>query len=122
MARCKPPSRPGAAGGRQVAGALAAEVDPQLRAERQRALDAVSAQSESLARLARLRETLLARTQTAALDMEGLASRTGELVAMGTSAFEGDPAGQILDDLTMSLESVREGLAEADEVSRGWTG
>ncbi len=101
---------------------LAAEVDPQLRAERQRALDAVTAQSESLARLARLRETLLARTQTAALDMEGLASRTGELVAMGTSAFEGDPAGQILADLTMSLESVREGLAEADEVSRGWTG
>lgn len=101
---------------------LAAETDPQLRAERQRALDAVTAQSESLARLARLRETLLARAQTAALDMEGLAARTGELVAMGTSAFEGDPAGQILADLTMSLESVREGLAEADEVSRGWSG
>lgn len=100
----------------------AAETDPQMRAERQRALDAVNAQSESLTRLVRLRETLLARAQTAALDMEGLAARTGELVAMGTSAFEGDPAGQILSDLTMSLESVRTGLAEADEVSRGWQG
>jgi hypothetical protein len=101
---------------------LTAEADPQIRAERQRALDAVTTQSESLARLARLRETLLARAQTAALDMEGLAARTGELVAMGTSAFEGDPAGQILADLTMSLESVRTGLAEAEEVSRGWRG
>lgn len=101
---------------------LTAEADPQIRSERQRALDAVTAQSESLARLARLRETLLARAQTAALDMEGLAARTGELVAMGTSAFEGDPAGQILADLTMSLESVRTGLAEAEEVSRGWQG
>ncbi len=100
----------------------AAESDPQMRAERQRAVDAVTAQSASLARLARLREKLLARAQTAALDMEGLAARTGELVAMGTSAFEGDPAGQILSDLTMSLESVRTGLAEADEVSRGWQG
>jgi len=101
---------------------VASEVDPQIRAERQRALEAVNAQSESLVRLARLRETLLARAQTAAVDMEGLAARTGELVAMGTSAFEGDPAGQILADLTMSLESVRTGLAEADEVSRGLPG
>jgi hypothetical protein len=54
--------------------------------------------------------------------MESLAARTGELVAMGTSAFEGDPAAQILSDLTMSLESVRTGLAEAEEVSRGWQG
>lgn len=102
--------------------AVSQEQDPQLRAERQRALDAVMAQSRSLARLVRLRETLLARAQTAAVDLEGLASRTGELVAMGTTAFEGDPAAQILADLTMSLESVREGLAEADEISRGWSG
>jgi hypothetical protein len=101
---------------------VSAETDPQLRAERERTLEAVTAQSASLARLARLRETLLARAQTAALDMEGLAARTGELVAMGTSAFEGDPARQILADLTMSLDSVREGLAEAEEVSRGWPG
>ncbi len=101
---------------------VSAETDPQLRAERERTLEAVTAQSASLARLARLRETLLARAQTAALDMEGLAARTGELVAMGTSAFEGDPAGQILSDLTMSLDSVRAGLAEAEEVSRGWPG
>ena len=100
---------------------VSTETDPQLRAERQRALEAVTAQSESLARLVKLRETLLARAQTAAVDLEGLAARTGELVAMGTSAFEGDPAGQILADLTMSLESVRAGLAEADEVSRGWS-
>lgn len=101
---------------------VAAEADPQMRTERERALAAVTSQAESLARLARLRETLLARAQTAAVDMEGLAARTGELVAMGTSVFEGDPAGQILADLTMSLESVRTGLAEADEVSRGLPG
>lgn len=98
---------------------LAAETDPQMRVERQRVLDSVSAQAESLARLARLREKLLTRAQTAASDLEGLAARTGELVAVGTSAYDGDPAGQILADLTMSLESVRTGLAEAEEVSRG---
>ena len=102
--------------------AVSQEPDPQLRAERQRALEAVTAQSQSLSRLVRLRETLMARAQTAAVDLEGLASRTGELVAMGTTAFEGDPAAQILEDLTMSLESVRAGLAEADEISRGWSG
>lgn len=99
---------------------IAAEQDPQLRAERQRALDAVNAQSESLTRLMRLREKLLTRAQTAAVDMESLAARTGELVAMGTSAFDGDPAGQILSELTISLESVRTGLSEAEAVSRGW--
>jgi hypothetical protein len=98
---------------------VAEETDPQMRAERQRALDAVSAQSEALTRLARLREKLLARAHTATVDLEGLASRTGELVAMGTSAFDGDPAARILADLTMSLESVRTGLAEAEEASRG---
>lgn len=96
-----------------------AETDPQIRAEQQRALDAVNSQSQSLARLLKLRERLLARAQTAAVDLESLAARTGELVAVGTSAYDGDPAGQILADLTMSLESVRTGLAEAEEVSRG---
>lgn len=98
---------------------VAAESDPDLRAERQKALDAVTAQGQSLARLDRLRERLLTRAQTAAVDLEALASRTGELVAVGTSAYDGDPAGQILTDLTMSLESVRSGLAEAEEISRG---
>lgn len=101
---------------------LAAETDPQIRVERQRALESVTAQAESLSRLGRLREKLLARAQTAALDLEGLAARTGELVAVGTSAYDGDPAGQILADLTMSLESVRTGLAEAEEASRGLPG
>ena len=64
----------------------------------------------------------MTRAQTAAADLEGLAARTGELVAVGTSAYDGDPAGQILADLTMSLESVRTGLAEAEEVSRGLPG
>lgn len=82
-------------------------------------MESVTAQSEALTRLSRLREKFLARAQAAALDLEGLASRTGELVAMGTTAFEGDPAGRILADLTMSLESVRTGLAEAEEASRG---
>lgn len=101
---------------------LAAETDPQMRVERQRVVDSVTAQADSLSRLVRLREKLLARAQTAASDLEGLAARTGELVAVGTSAYDGDPAGQILADLTMSLESVRTGLAEAEEVSRGLPG
>lgn len=105
-----------------LAALVQAEADPQLREERQRALDAVSAQEQSLARLVKLRERLLARAQTAAVDLESLAARTGELVAVGTSAYDGDPAGQILADLTMSLESVRTGLAEAEEVSRGLPG
>lgn len=103
----------------RIASLVQAETDPQMRAEQQRALDAVNGQSQSLARLAKLRDRLLARAQTAAVDLESLAARTSELVAVGTSAYDGDPASQILADLTMSLESVRTGLAEAEEVSRG---
>ena len=103
----------------RIASLVQAETDPQMRAEQQRALDAVNGQAQSLARLARLRDRLLARAQTAAVDLESLAARTSELVAVGTSAYDGDPASQILADLTMSLESVRTGLAEAEEVSRG---
>lgn len=103
----------------RLASVVQSEQDPQLRAEQQRALDAVNGQVQSLARLAKLRDRLLARAQTAAVDLENLAARTSELVAVGTSAYDGDPARQILEDLTMSLESVRTGLAEAEEVSRG---
>lgn len=102
----------------RTAAAVAAETDPGLRAERQRALDAMSGQIGSVDRLIRLRETLLTRMQTAVVGLEGLGSRMGELVALGTDPVAHDRSAEVLDELTGELDNVRSGLAEAEALSR----
>ena len=91
----------------------AAATDERLRAETQKALTAVAQQREVAARLTTLRDTLLARMETAVLGLEGLAARMGEVVALGATAIEHDRAAELVGSLTGELDSLRSGLDDA---------
>lgn len=99
---------------RQIAGAA----DPALRADLEQALAALDSQSESIARLLRRRESLLAQMQAATVGLESLAARTGELVALGSRSYQNDEAIGIVTEMTSSLDSMREGMDEARRVLR----
>lgn len=95
----------------------AAAADPRVKAETERAMAAVAQQREVGIRLATLRETLLARMETAVLGLEGLAARMGEVVALGATAIEHDRAAELVTSLTGELESMRAGLDEARDLA-----
>lgn len=97
---------------------LGRTTDPDLRADQDRALQALDSQSESIARLLRRRESLLAQMQAASVGLEGLAARTGELVALGTTSYRSDEAMGIVTEMTSSLDAMREGMDEARRVLR----
>jgi len=97
----------------RLTGSAAAATDDRLRAETQRALTAVSQQREVAVRLVTLRDTLLARMETAVLGLEGLAARMGEVVALGATAIEHDKAAELVGSLTTELETMRSGLDDA---------
>jgi hypothetical protein len=97
----------------RLTSSAAAATDDRLRAETQRALTAVAQQREVAARLATLRDTLLARMETAVLGLEGLAVRMGEVVALGATAIEHDRAAELVGSLTGELDSLRSGLDDA---------
>ncbi len=97
----------------RLAAAAAAAADPRVKAETERALAAVAQQREVGVRLVTLRDTLLARMETAVLGLEGLAARMGEVVALGATAIEHDKAAELVTTLTGELESMRAGLDEA---------
>lgn len=102
----------------RAAASVAAEVDPALKAERQQTLTALESQVQSVDRLGRLRDTLLTRMQTAVVGLEGLASRMGELVALGDDPVAHDHSAEVLGQLTSDLDNLRSGLAEAEAISR----
>jgi hypothetical protein len=97
----------------RLTGSAAAATDDRLRAETQRAMAAVAQQREVAVRLGTLRDTLLARMETAVLGLEGLAARMGEVVALGATAIEHDKAAGLVDSLTSELETMRAGLDDA---------
>lgn len=103
---------------RRLADLIETEAGSAVRGERERTVAAIDGQLAALGRLGELRETLLARMQTAVLGLEGLASRVGELVAMGTSAVAPDRAADVLRGLTSDLDTLRGGLAEAEALSK----
>ena len=92
--------------------------DPDVRREQERALAALDAQAESVDRLLRRRDTLLAQLQTSAVGLEGLAARAGELVALGPAGEDTEEATRIVADLTGQLDAVRAGVDEARTVLR----
>ncbi len=94
-----------------------AATDPRLRAETERAVAAVGQQQEVAVRLGTLRDTLLARMETAVIGLEGLAARMGEVVALGATAIEHDRARDLVEGLTGELEGVRTGLDEASRLA-----
>jgi hypothetical protein len=101
----------------RLSAAVAAAADPRVKAETERALAAVGQQREVGVRLATLRDTLLARMETAVLGLEGLAARMGEVVALGATAIEHDRAAELVTTLTGELESMRAGLDEARDLA-----
>lgn len=92
--------------------------DPELRREQERALAALDGQADSVTRLLRRRDTLLAQMQAAAVGLEGLAARAGELVALGSASQDSDEATRIVGDLTGQLDAVRSGVDEARRILR----
>jgi hypothetical protein len=90
-----------------------------LRAERERALRAVTDQLDVARRLHDAREMLLARMQAAVLGLEGLVARMAELLALhATSDGGASLTAAKVAELTSDLEGMRGGLAEAEQLSR----
>jgi hypothetical protein len=92
--------------------------DDDVLREQQRALRALDSQADSVDRLLRRRDALLAQMQTAAVGLEGLAARIGELVALGPASQDTAEASRIVADLTTSLDAVRAGVDEARTILR----
>lgn len=90
-----------------------------LRAERERAVRAVTDQLDVAGRLGGAREMLLARMQAAVLGLEGLVARMAELLALHATTDGGASltAARVA-ELTSDLEGMRHGLAEAERLSR----
>lgn len=91
--------------------------DPRLASALQTSIQAIGEQQQVATRLASLRDTLLARMESAALGLEGLAARMGEVVALGPTALEDDRVNQLVSGLTGDLESLRGGLDEAQRLT-----
>jgi len=92
--------------------------DPDVRHQQQKALTALDGQADSVDRLLRRRDSALAQMQASAVGLEGLAARSGELVALGPAGQDTDEATRIVEDLTNSLDAVRSGVDEARTLLR----
>jgi len=98
---------------RQVADAT----DPALKAELEHAHRSCADQLAVADRLDAARETLLARIEAAALDLEGLGHRVAEIAVMHDAAGEDPVAGRRLTELSDDVSGMRAGLAEAQGLS-----
>lgn len=89
----------------------------ELRSENVKALGSVDQQLDIYRRLSSARETLLARMQSTTLGLEGLNARTAELLALSTSTGATSDE-QVIEELSGTLEGMRAGLVEVEELSR----
>ncbi len=92
--------------------------DPEVRREQEKALAALDSQADSVERLLRRRDSALAQMQASTVGLEGLAARSGELVALGPAGHDTEQATRIVADLTNSLDAVRSGVDEARTILR----
>ena len=104
---------------RALAAQLEQTSDPMLAEERRRAIAALDQQLVGLERLVGLRDQLLTRMATAVVGLESVTTRMGEVVTMGTAAYQHDMASQAISDAGADLEALRSGLAEAQQLARG---
>jgi hypothetical protein len=107
-------------GGEQelLAASVREAADPDLRAERERALQSVTEQVEVYRRLLVARDTLVARMQTTAIGLEGLIARLAEVLALAATAGGVDTTAQRISDLTSELDGMQTGLRETEALSR----
>jgi branched-chain amino acid transport system substrate-binding protein len=101
----------------ELAGQVAHATDPALKAELEHAHQSCTDQLAVADRLDATRETLLARIESAALDLEGLGHRVAEIVVMHDSAGADPVAGTRLTELSDDVSGMRAGLAEAQGLS-----
>lgn len=93
--------------------------DRALRAERQRLVDALQGQADSQARMRALRETMLTRLESSALELEGLVARASEIVAGSAASIDVDRNRLSLEGLKSDLETLRGGLDAAAAMAHG---
>src|SRR6185312_15308013 len=84
----------------ELAGQVADATDPALKAELEHAHRSCADQLAVADRLDAARETLLARIEAAALDLEGLGHRVAEIVVMHDAAGEDAQTGTKLTELS----------------------
>lgn len=97
----------------RLTGAAASRAGP----ANERARQAAQERTAAVTRIAAHRQRLLEEMETAALELEEIVARVGELVTQVAAGDEGD-AGPRLDDLAGSLDGLRAGLAETADVTR----
>lgn len=89
---------------------------PEIAAELDRAISALTAQEEVHARLSATRERLLVRLESTVIVLEGLVARVVELSALDATSGADTPTA--LDRLTTDLELTRQSLQELDRETR----
>jgi len=101
-----------------LAAAAARPAPAGVRAEIERSAAAVRDRVAVRNRLRATHDTVLARMQSAALGLEGVAARMAEVEALaGTTGASDGTASQVA-ALTAEVEGLRSGLAEAEALSR----
>ena len=100
--------------------ALADDTAPgqELVEERRRTRDGLRAQLASIERLGQQRALMLERMRATAVGIEGLAVRVGEIDALYESGGRIDTTTEDLQSVTADLDSLREGLLEAERSVR----
>jgi branched-chain amino acid transport system substrate-binding protein len=88
-----------------------------VRQEREHAVQALAEQLAVARRLAATRDALLARIESAVIDLEGLGTRVAELIVLHDTAADDALAADRLRELTDDVDSMRSGLAEARGLS-----
>ena len=97
--------------------ALETTTDPGLREAQEASIRAVREQIDVAARLTALRQSLLTRMEPAVLGLEGVATRMGEIIAIGVTPIEQQRITELVDGLTLDLVALRGGLEEAERLA-----
>lgn len=101
-----------------LAEALRQAEDPQVRAELEKSVETVDAQLAVHRRLVQARDALFARLRSGALGMEGLVARLAEIVALSEASATSTQATARIGELADSLEGLRAGITETEDLSR----
>jgi hypothetical protein len=94
------------------------EIDPDIKEEEQKSLDAVREQLAIVRRLDQSLSMLLARMESGTLGLERLVAQLAEILALSESATSPIEGAAQLEQLADELEGIRSGLAETERLSR----
>lgn len=102
----------------ELATALRQMEDPQVRAELERSIESLDAQLGVHRRLVQARDALFARLRSGALGMEGLVARLAEIMALTETSATSTQAVARIGELSDSLDGLRAGITETEDLSR----